>query len=85
MVHPFLAHLTMSELHAVMTSGLATVAGSILGAYVFGGGVKAYHLISASVMSAPAALAVSKLMWPETEESETRDQSHIPKQERYKV
>ena len=82
MIRPFLAHMTMSELHAVMTSGLATVAGSVLGVYVLVGGVKAYHLISASVMSAPAALAVSKIMWPETEESETGDQSHIPKQER---
>lgn len=59
--------MTESELHAVMTGGFATIAGSVLAAYV-NAGISASHLLSASVMSAPAALAMAKLMYPETEE-----------------
>ncbi|XP_062608399.1 solute carrier family 28 member 3-like [Saccostrea cucullata] len=66
MIQPFLEDMTKSELHAVMTGGFATIAGSVLGAYI-SFGVPANHLISASVMSAPAALAISKLAYPETE------------------
>ena len=66
MVRPFLATMTKSELHAVMTGGFATIAGSVLGAYI-GLGVPAAHLLTASFMSAPAALAVAKLVYPETE------------------
>ncbi|XP_041365473.1 solute carrier family 28 member 3-like [Gigantopelta aegis] len=67
MIRPFLNKMTISELHAVMTGGFATIAGSVLGAFI-GFGIPANHLLSASVMSAPAALAMSKLMCPETEE-----------------
>uniref|UniRef100_A0A8C5LX08 Sodium/nucleoside cotransporter n=1 Tax=Leptobrachium leishanense TaxID=445787 RepID=A0A8C5LX08_9ANUR len=66
MIKPYLNDLTKSELHAVMTGGFASIAGSVLGAYI-SFGVSSSHLITASVMSAPAALAVSKLFWPETE------------------
>ena len=52
--------MTQSEMHAVMTSGMATVAGSVLGAYI-DFGVPASHLLCASIMSAPAALAMSKV------------------------
>lgn len=76
LIRPFLERLTMSELHAVMTGGLATVAGGVLAAYI-GIGVQASHLIAASVMSAPASLAVSKLMWPETEQPESTSQDSI--------
>lgn len=68
MIRPFLKDMTRSELHAVMTGGFATIAGSVLGAYI-SFGVPANHLLSASVMSAPAALAMSKLSYPETETS----------------
>ncbi|KAK3588271.1 hypothetical protein CHS0354_037063 [Potamilus streckersoni] len=61
--------MTKSELHAVMTGGFATIAGTVMGAYI-GFGVPVNHLISASVMSAPAALAISKLTYPETEKQE---------------
>lgn len=64
MIRPFLKDMTRSELHAVMTGGFATIAGSVLGAYI-SFGVPANHLLSASVMSAPAALAMSKLSYPE--------------------
>ncbi|GCB72314.1 hypothetical protein scyTo_0006247 [Scyliorhinus torazame] len=66
LIRPYIADLTRSELHSIMTSGFATIAGSVLGAYI-SFGVPAAHLLTASVMSAPAALAVSKLFWPETE------------------
>ncbi|KAM6302888.1 LOW QUALITY PROTEIN: solute carrier family 28 member 3 [Podargus strigoides] len=66
LVRPYLPYITKSELHAVMTAGFSTIAGSVLGAYI-SFGVSASHLLSASVMSAPASLATSKLFWPETE------------------
>jgi len=75
LIKPFVDRMTMSELMAVMTGGFATVAGGVLAAYV--GLLVSYfpdiagHLIAASVMSAPAALVVAKLMVPETEEPET--------------
>ncbi|MGD1864099.1 MAG: NupC/NupG family nucleoside CNT transporter [Phormidesmis sp.] len=71
LIKPYVASMTMSELHAVMTGGFATVAGGVLAAYV-SFGIPAEHLIAASVMSAPAALAISKIMFPETEESPTK-------------
>jgi CNT family concentrative nucleoside transporter len=76
LVKPFVRTMTHSELHSVMTGGFATVAGGVLAAYV--GMLVAYfpniagHLIAASVMSAPAAIAISKLMYPEREEPVTR-------------
>jgi len=73
-VKPFIDGMTKSELHAVMTGGFATVAGGVMAAYV--GFLKdipgiAGHLVTASILSAPAALAISKVMYPETEESQT--------------
>ena len=76
MVRPFLSTMTMSEMHAVMTGGFATIAGGVLAAYI-SFGVSPSHLLSASVMSAPAALAISKLIYPETEESETKSSDDI--------
>ncbi|XP_023619396.1 solute carrier family 28 member 3 isoform X4 [Myotis lucifugus] len=66
LVRPYLPYITKSELHAIMTAGYATIAGSVLGAYI-SFGVSPTHLLTASVMSAPASLAVAKLFWPETE------------------
>lgn len=54
-----------------MASGFATVSGSVLAAYIRYGAEPA-HLITSSVMAAPAALAFSKLFYPETEESKTK-------------
>ncbi|KAL3831924.1 hypothetical protein ACJMK2_023614 [Sinanodonta woodiana] len=80
MLRSYLEDMTKSELHAVMTGGFATVAGNVLGVYI-GFGVPANHLISASVMSAPAALAISKLAYPETEQVKalSRDFSRMGK------
>jgi CNT family concentrative nucleoside transporter len=69
-VRPFVEHMTRSELMAVMVGGFATVAGGVMAAYVRFG-VDAGHLLTASVMSAPAALVMAKIFIPETEDSET--------------
>ncbi|PAW84591.1 MAG: Na+ dependent nucleoside transporter domain protein [Pedosphaera sp. Tous-C6FEB] len=69
-IKPYLPKMTRSEIMALMTGGMATIAGGVLAAYV-GFGVSAGHLLTASVMSAPAALLIAKIMLPETEVSET--------------
>ncbi|XP_077729494.1 sodium/nucleoside cotransporter 1 isoform X5 [Canis aureus] len=71
LIQPYLADMTLSEIHAVMTGGYATIAGSLLGAYI-SFGIDAASLIAASVMAAPCALALSKLVYPEVEESKFR-------------
>ncbi|XP_033046130.1 sodium/nucleoside cotransporter 2 isoform X3 [Trachypithecus francoisi] len=68
LVRPYLGDMTLSEIHAVMTGGFATISGTVLGAFI-SFGVDASSLISASVMAAPCALALSKLAYPEVEES----------------
>ena len=74
MIRPFINQMTMSELMAVMTGGFATVAGGVMAIYVAMlsdiPGI-AGHLMAASIMSAPAALVMAKIIFPETEESET--------------
>ena len=69
-IRPYLARMTRSELMALMTGGMATIAGGVAIAYI-SFGVKAGHLLAASVMSAPAALMIAKIMLPETEKSDT--------------
>jgi concentrative nucleoside transporter, CNT family len=69
-IRPYLERMTRSEIMALMTGGMATIAGGVLAAYV-SFGVSAGHLLTASVMSAPAALLIAKVMLPETESSET--------------
>jgi len=69
-IKPFLELMTKSELHAMMTGGFASIAGSVMAAYI-SLGISGSHLITASVMSAPAALAYAKLFYPETQKSKT--------------
>ncbi|MDM3855640.1 MAG: NupC/NupG family nucleoside CNT transporter, partial [Aphanizomenon gracile PMC649.10] len=76
MVKPYLANMTKSELHAVMTGGFATIAGGVLGAYL-SFGIPPEHLIAAFFMTSPVALIVSKIMYPETEVSETTEEVNI--------
>lgn len=64
-IRPYVNSMTQSELMALMSGGMATVAGGVLAAYV-GMGIDAGHLMAASVMSAPAALVCAKLLVPET-------------------
>ena len=68
-VKPYLARMTQSELFSLMSLGMATVAGSVLLSYVsiLGGGDFAGHLVTASLLSAPAGLLVAKVMLPEKE------------------
>ncbi len=74
LVKPFIGKMTNSELNCLMTGGMATIAGSVLGAYVsfLGGGdpeqqrIFATYLLSASIMNAPAAIVMAKLFMPES-------------------
>ena len=76
LVKPFIEKMTKSELLCLMTGGMATIAGSVLGAYVafLGGGDPeqqaqfATYLLSASIMNAPAAILMAKIFLPEKEE-----------------
>ncbi len=78
MIRPYVAALTRSELFLVMTAGLATVAGSVLFAYIdMIGEQYAGHLIAASFMSAPAAVAIAKLMVPEEGKPASLGGAHI--------
>ncbi|XP_078492520.1 sodium/nucleoside cotransporter 1-like isoform X2 [Ciona intestinalis] len=76
LIRPYLDDLTTSELHAVMTAGFGTIAGSVLGAYL-GFGIQAVYVITACVMAAPCALAVSKLVYPETKKSKFRSHAGL--------
>ncbi|GCC49985.1 nucleoside permease [Chryseotalea sanaruensis] len=75
LVKPFIGRMTNSELHCLMTGGMATIAGSVMGAYItFLGGADpeqatkfATYLLCASIMNAPAAIVMSKIFMPETE------------------
>lgn len=71
MIRPYLGTMTRSELMASMAGSMACIAGGILIVYV-NMGAKAEYLLTASLMAAPAALVVSKIMYPETEESQTK-------------
>ena len=66
-VKPFVAGMTRSELNALMVGGFSTISGSLMAIFV-NYGVSAGHLLTASIISAPAALVVAKIMQPETEE-----------------
>lgn len=74
-VKPFLKNMTASELNTILTVGMATVSSNILAIYVFSlqdvFANIAGHLVSASFLSAPAALAISKILYPEEESPET--------------
>ena len=70
-IKPYLARMTRSELMCMMVGGFATIAGGVMAVYSGVLKIDAGHLLTASVMSAPAALMISKVMIPETEVSET--------------
>jgi CNT family concentrative nucleoside transporter len=69
-VRPYIASMTLSELMAIMVGGFATIAGSVMGIYV-SFGIDAGHLMTASVISAPAGLLIAKVLQPETETPQT--------------
>ncbi|XP_037365829.1 sodium/nucleoside cotransporter 1 [Talpa occidentalis] len=76
LIRPYLADMTLSEIHVVMTGGYSTIAGSLLGAYI-SFGIDAASLIAASVMAAPCALALSKLVYPEVEASRFKSEEGV--------
>ena len=73
MIKPYLPGMTMSELLASMTGSMACIAGGVMAVYI-SLGVQAEYLIAASLMAAPGALVIAKIMYPETEVSETKGQ-----------
>ncbi len=81
LIRPFVGKMTESELNTVMVGGFATIAGGVMAAYV--GMLSPYfpdiagHLFTASVMNAPAALVISKLLVPEVGEPATASQTKL--------
>ncbi len=79
LIRPYLEKMTKSEVLCVMVGGMATIAGGVMAAYIgFLGGDDiekqkefAMHLLSASIMSAPAAIVASKMLFPQTEKVDT--------------
>ncbi|MBW6501164.1 MAG: Na+ dependent nucleoside transporter [Bacteroidales bacterium] len=71
MIRPYLSGMTMSELLASMTGSMACIAGGVMAVYI-SMGVPASYLLAASLMAAPGALVISKIVFPETLESETK-------------
>ena len=77
LIKPYIARMTRSELQCMMVGGMATIAGGVAAVYSKLGADAGHpnmagHLLTASLMNAPAALLISKVLLPETEESETR-------------
>ena len=71
MIKPYLSGMTASELLASMAGSMACIAGGVMAVYI-SLGVPAPYLIAASIMAAPAALVIAKIVYPETEQSETK-------------
>ena len=71
MIKPYISSMTMSELLASMSGSMATIAGGVMAVYI-SMGIPASYLLAASIMAAPAALVISKIVWPETEDSPTK-------------
>ncbi len=89
LVKPYIDRMSYSELMCLMTGGMATIAGSVLGAYVsFLGGDNpevrsefAAHLLTASFMNAPAAIVMAKIMIPQVHKEEISTQLHISRED----
>lgn len=88
-VKPYLEKMSKSEMMTLMTGGMATIAGGVFGAYMAmlggdspeGKALFGMHLLTASIISAPAAIVAAKLMYPETEKKEGDDSLVIPENE----
>ncbi|RGP80566.1 cnt family concentrative nucleoside transporter [Fusarium longipes] len=84
LVRPFVPHMTKAELHQIMTCGFATISGSTLVGYI-GLGLNREALVSSCIMSIPASLAISKMRYPETEETLTAGRVVIPDDDEHKA
>lgn len=83
LIRPYLEKMTKSELNAIMTGGMATIAGSVLFAYVGMLGPEwAPHIITASIMGAPAGLVLAKILCPETEVPVTSGSAELVSEKR---
>lgn len=71
LIKPYVQGMTRSELLASMTGSMACIAGGVMAVYI-SMGVPAEYLLAASIMAAPGALVISKIVYPETEQSETK-------------
>jgi CNT family concentrative nucleoside transporter len=78
MIKPYLEKLTRSELLASMAGSMACISGAIMPIYI-SMGIPAHYLLASSVMAAPGALILAKIVYPETGEPETRDNIRISK------
>lgn len=78
-IRPYVSRMTDSELMAIMVGGFATIAGGVMAAYV-GMGIDAAHLMTASVISAPAGLLIAKVLQPEVDQPVTagRTETALP-------
>ena len=84
LVRPFVPHMTKAELHQIMTCGFATISGSVLVGYIKLG-LNAEAMVSSCIMSIPASLAISKMRYPETEETLTAGRVVIPDDDEHKA
>jgi CNT family concentrative nucleoside transporter len=82
MIRPYLDGMTRSELLASMSGSMACIAGGILIVYV-NMGIPAEYLIAASIMAAPASLVISKIVYPETEVSQTKEHVSLEVKSQY--
>jgi len=79
-IKPFLEDMTRSEIMCLMTGGMAPIAGGVFALFVsIIGDEYAIHFLTASIISAPAAIVAAKIMYPETEPEKTNDNLEIPK------
>jgi len=76
-IRPYLLKMTQSEIMALMVAGFATIATGVMIVYATFPGMQAGDIITASVMSAPAALVIAKILHPETETSDTGERCHF--------
>ena len=76
MIKPYLPNLTRSEVLASMTGSMACISGALMAVYV-GMGIPAPYILAACVMAAPGALVVSKIIYPETQEPQTKSEFKI--------
>ncbi len=82
LIRPYLKAATRSEMAAIMTGGFATIAGGVMAGYI-AMGISARHLIAASLMSAPAALVMAKIVFPERETPVTYGKARVPREKQY--
>ena len=78
MIKPYLPNLTRSEMLASMAGSMACISGGVMALYV-GMGIPAEYLLAASIMAAPGALVMTKIVYPETLESQTKGDVKLSK------